>query len=68
MPGNTPGIATASRSEKNASMRPQRNAGEYCGASINGQSERTGFNEAPAKCRGIPIRRGAAVNAHIALQ
>ena len=37
-----------------ASMRPQRNAGEYGRAVIRGGRSVPRFNEAPAKCRGIP--------------
>ena len=45
------------RGGTSASMRPQRNAGEY-GGPAEGRPEGTGrFNEAPAKCRGIPGAR-----------
>ena len=39
-------------------MRPQRNAGEYGTTARCRPSRRTGFNEAPAKCRGIRARSG----------
>ena len=41
------------RSAGGASMRPQRNAGEYPGGPIADSPGSTRFNEAPAKCRGI---------------
>ena len=37
-----------------ASMRPQRNAGEYDALGRRIYAALVGFNEAPAKCRGIP--------------
>ena len=35
-------------------MRPQRNAGEYSESFNEAAPGEAGFNEAPAKCRGIP--------------
>ena len=40
-----------------ASMRPQRNAGENILGGALRRSPTTGFNEAPAKCRGKPAFR-----------
>ena len=42
-------------------MRPQRNAGEYARLALGSDRKESGFNEAPAKCRGI---LGARVRAH----
>ena len=53
MPGNTSDRGDGLGEDGRASMRPQRNAGEYAVNIIHiiGHSPR--FNEAPAKCRGI---------------
>ena len=53
MPGNTAGVAEAAALAEAASMRPQRNAGEYEWARAKLDEIAAGFNEAPAKCRGI---------------
>ena len=61
MPGNTFEGVSRRNVASVASMRPQRNAGEYNAASGSGRMDARGFNEAPAKCRGIPIDNGKAV-------
>ena len=53
MPGNTPLPRRAIPASPSASMRPQRNAGEYLNQSFRAEPVCSGFNEAPAKCRGI---------------
>ena len=53
MPGNTGGPWSTMEDQSGASMRPQRNAGEYVNACGICYTCFQGFNEAPAKCRGI---------------
>ena len=53
MPGKTrPSAPVADRAMGEASMRPQRNAGENAGIRKSRLVMRMRFNEAPAKCRG----------------
>ena len=51
-----------------ASMRPQRNAGEYTRKWMNCPRMFPCFNEAPAKCRGIPYRSLIEAESHSRLQ
>ena len=51
-----------------ASMRPQRNAGEYRLAAWLLLGYSGGFNEAPAKCRGIHARAALDVVSFAVLQ
>ena len=53
MPGNTIPLPIPPASAFVASMRPQRNAGEYDNLMALARNSLSCFNEAPAKCRGI---------------
>ena len=63
MPGNTKSQARGSKAMNPASMRPQRNAGEYLQSDLIELYCEARFNEAPAKCRGIQTEsQGNAFN------
>ena len=55
--GEYPGVVARSVGQPRASMRPQRNAGEYRWRDDGVDLSGAGFNEAPAKCRGIRRQR-----------